>query len=139
MSSSGVTGLTIHLQKTLPMRYTTVSNDTIIDLSGIEGIEDPLTDILCDGARRLLCAAIEAEPAEFLKQHEDRRTVQGRKAVVRNGYHPERSIQTGLGPVSVRILKVRANDGEPVTFRSSVVPRMSARAARWRAGFPGCT
>ena len=79
-----------------------MSNDTIIDLSGIEGIEDPLTDILRDGAWLLLRTAIEAELAEFLKQHEDRRTEQGHKAVVRSGHHPERSIQTGIGPVSVQ-------------------------------------
>ena len=111
-----------------------MSNDNIIYLSGIEEIKDPLTDILRDGARLLLCTAIEAELAEFLKRHEDRRTVQGRKAVVRNGYHPERSIQTGLGPVSVHIPKVRANDGEPVSFHSLVVPpyvRKSRTVESW--------
>ena len=59
-----------------------MNNDTIIDLSGIKEIDDPLTGILRDGARRLLCTAIEAELAEFLKRQEDRRTGQGRKAVV---------------------------------------------------------
>ena len=111
-----------------------MNNDTIIDLSGIKEIDDPLTGILRDGARRLLCTAIEAELAEFLKRQEDRRTGQGRKAVVRSGHHPERSIQTGIGPVSVRIPKVRANDGKPVTFRSTLVPpyvRKSRTVESW--------
>ncbi|MCY4313510.1 MAG: transposase [Gammaproteobacteria bacterium] len=63
-----------------------------------------------------------AELDEFPMRHEDRRTAQGRKAAVCNGHHPERSIQTGIGPVSVRIPKVRSSDGKPATFRSSVVP-----------------
>ncbi len=65
---------------------------------------------------------MEAELGEFLKQHEDRRTGQNLRLAVRSGHHPERLIQTGIGPVSVRIPKVRSSDGKPVTFRSSVVP-----------------
>ncbi|RRS36773.1 MAG: hypothetical protein NV67_04895, partial [Gammaproteobacteria bacterium (ex Lamellibrachia satsuma)] len=42
--------------------------------------------------------------------------------VVRNGYLPERELQTGMGPVTVRIPKVRAKTGKPLTFRSSLVP-----------------
>ncbi len=43
-------------------------------------------------------------------------------AVVRNGHHPERPFQTGIGPVSVRIPKVRSKNDTPVTFRSALVP-----------------
>ena len=42
--------------------------------------------------------------------------------MVRNGYLPERELQTGMGPVTVKIPKVRAKTGEPVTFRSALVP-----------------
>ena len=99
-----------------------MSNDNIIDFSGIGKFEDALTGIIRDGARKLLCTAVEAELEEFLQQFEGRRTVQGRRAVVRSGHQPERPIQTGVGPVRVRIPKVRANDGRPVTFRSALVP-----------------
>ena len=99
-----------------------MSNDTIIDCSQIGKFEDALTGILCEGVRRLLQVAVEAELGGFLKQHEDRRTGQNLRLVVRSGHHPERSIQTGVGPVPVRIPKIRSSDGKPVSFRSSVVP-----------------
>ena len=49
------------------------------------------------------------------------RTDVGHAAVVRNGHHPARPFQTGIGPVSVRIPKVRSKDSTPVTFRSALV------------------
>ena len=99
-----------------------MSNDNTIDCSNIGKFKDELTAILCEGPRRLLQVAVEAELGEFLKQHEDRRTGQNLRLVAPSGHHPERLIQTGTGPVPVRIPKVRSSDGKPVTFRSSVVP-----------------
>ncbi|MFT5273689.1 MAG: putative transposase, partial [Saprospiraceae bacterium] len=46
----------------------------------------------------------------------------GRAGVVRNGYLPERELHTGIGPVKVRIPKVRSRTGVPITFRSALVP-----------------
>jgi hypothetical protein len=40
----------------------------------------------------------------------ERRLPDGRQAVVRNGYHPERQVQTGIGPVTVQIPKIRTRD-----------------------------
>jgi len=42
--------------------------------------------------------------------------------VVRDGYLPQRPLQTNLGPVTVRILKIRAKSGEPVTYRFALTP-----------------
>ena len=42
--------------------------------------------------------------------------------VVRNGYLPEREVLTGVGLVSARVPKARSRTGEPVVFRSSLVP-----------------
>ena len=42
--------------------------------------------------------------------------------MVRNGYLPEREIQTGIGPVTIQIPKVRSKIGESVTFRSALIP-----------------
>ncbi len=44
------------------------------------------------------------------------------KAVVRNGYHPERTLQTGVGAVFVRVPKVRSRTGEAVVFHSLLAP-----------------
>jgi len=68
---------------------------------------DPLQEVLREGARKMLAAAIEAEVASFIHQHGGLKTDEGRTAVVRNGYLPERSIQTGLGGIEVKVPKVR--------------------------------
>ncbi|MEX0827460.1 MAG: transposase, partial [Haliea sp.] len=81
-----------------------------------------MTELLRTGARQLLQQAIEAEVQELLAAHSARLLEDGRAGVVRNGHLPEREIQTGIGPVTVRIPKVRAKTGEPVTFRSALVP-----------------
>jgi len=93
--------------------------------------EDPLTAVLRDGARRLLAQAIEAEVAAFLTQHADQVTAEGHWRVVRNGYLPERAIQTGIGPVPVHQPRVRdrgAVPGEtPIRFTSGLLPRYLRR------------
>ncbi len=65
---------------------------------------------------------MEAELLELLAEHVERRTEDGKAGVVSNGHLPARKLQTGLGPVTVKIPKVRAKTGEPVTFRSALVP-----------------
>ncbi len=93
--------------------------------------EDPLTAVLRDGARRLLAQAIEGEVAAFLTQHADQVTAEGHRRVVRNGYLPERAIQTGIGPVPVHQPRVRdrgAVAGEtPIRFTSGLLPRYLRR------------
>ena len=59
--------------------------------------QDVLTDLLRDGARRLLAQAIEAEVAAWIDAHAHLKDDQGRRQVVRNGHLPERAIQTGIG------------------------------------------
>jgi transposase-like protein len=93
--------------------------------------EDLLTTVLRDGARRLLAQAVEAEVAAFLAQHVDQVTADGHRRVVRNGYLPERTIQTGIGPVPVRQPRVRdrgATPGAaPIRFTSGLLPRYLRR------------
>ncbi|MCA9466443.1 MAG: IS256 family transposase, partial [Nitrospira sp.] len=64
---------------------------------------DTLTELIRTGARQLLAHALEAERAELLAQYADQQDEQGRAMVVGSGHHPEREIQTGLGPVSVQV------------------------------------
>lgn len=99
-----------------------MSKDNVIDLFSPEAEADPLTALLRKGARELIHKAVESELEIFLQQFSDRKTSDGCAAVVRNGYLPERSIQTGIGPVKVKIPKVRAKDGQPVSFQSALVP-----------------
>ena len=82
---------------------------------------DPLTDVLRDGARRLLATALEAEIDEHLARYAHLVDEAGRRRVVRNGYHDRRSIQTGIGSVEVRAPRARDRSGQ-IAFRSSLLP-----------------
>jgi putative transposase len=85
---------------------------------------DILTDLLRDGARRLLAEAIEAEVAAWIDDHAHLKDEAGRRQVVRNGHLPERAIQTGIGAVEVKQPRVR--DRRPAdereSFTSAVLP-----------------
>jgi len=101
-----------------------VSHDNVFALKNpavANEVRDALTEVLQEGARSLLAQAIEAEVAEFLARHGDTRDATGRARLVRNGYLPERTIQTGLGDVPVKAPRVRDRAGQ-LRFRSSILP-----------------
>jgi transposase-like protein len=89
---------------------------------------DPLHALLREGAKELIAKAVEAELAAFLDVYGDRRLEDGRRAVVRNGYLPERTVQTGIGDVAVRVPKVRDRSGGGACFRSELLPPYLKRA-----------
>jgi transposase-like protein len=95
-----------------------------------------LTELLRSGARQLLQQAIEAEVAQLLADYAGRQDEQGRAALVRNGYLPEREVLTGVGPVTVKVPKVRSRTEEAVVFRSSLVPPYVRRAKTLDAVLP---
>lgn len=104
-----------------------MAKDNVIDLKKPESfIDDPTTDILRQGARRLLCAALEAEVETFLKQYKDISDGKGWQRVVRNGYLPEREIQTGIGQVKVKAPRIRDRQPDPIRgrirFTSAILP-----------------
>jgi len=85
---------------------------------------DVLTEILRDGARQMLTHAISAEVNEYLGERQDLVDEEGRRVVVRNGYLPERSIQTPVGEIEVKQPRVRdrrAGD-EQERFSSKILP-----------------
>ena len=83
-----------------------MTKNNVLEFAGRDAISDPLTALLRSGAQQLITQAVEAELKELLNQYSDRRTDGGHAVVVRNGHLPERDLQTGLGPVTVRIPKV---------------------------------
>jgi transposase-like protein len=113
-----------------------MNKSNVIEFEGRAESTDPLTELLRSGARQLLQQAIEAEVQELLAAHSDRTLEDGRAGVVRNGHQPEREIQTGIGPVTVKIPKVRAKTGEPVTFRSALVPPYVRKTQSLEAALP---
>ncbi len=83
--------------------------------------QDPITELIRQGARDLIAQAVEAELQQLLTQHQES-TVDGKQAIVRNSFLPERSLQTGVGDVEIRITKVRDRSGTGVKFNSSLIP-----------------
>jgi transposase-like protein len=110
--------------------------NSVVEFRGREAGADPLTELLRAGARQLIHQAVEAELQELLESHCARQTADGKAGVVRNGYHPERELQTGVGPVVVRIPKVRSKTGDPVTFRSALVPPYVRKTKSLEAALP---
>ena len=88
--------------------------------------QDVLTELLRQGARQMLAAAIDNEVAEYVAAHAGERDADGRRLVVRNGRLPERSIQTGLGAIEVcqRRVHDRRMDaaGNRIRFPSKILP-----------------
>jgi len=97
---------------------------TNADLIPLGTARDVLTDVLRQGAQRLLTQAIQAEVATYLEGHAELRDAAGRQLVVRNGYLPERTITTGIGPVEIKQPRVRDRrpPSEREQFTSAILP-----------------
>jgi transposase-like protein len=96
----------------------------------------PLEELVRRGARDILQRAIEAEVEVLLEEISAVTLVDGRRAVVRNGFLPAREIPTTVGPVEVRVPKVRDRTGSGVKFNSVLAPPYVRRSARVAAALP---
>ncbi|MBZ0161415.1 MAG: IS256 family transposase [Notoacmeibacter sp.] len=117
-------------------------NETIniVRLRQPDEIDDPLTDVLRTGARKLLAQAIEMEAEAFLAEMRDVKFPDWRERLVRHRHGPERMIQTGIGPVLVSRVKVRdrgANgEADRIRFSSSILPKWARRTRSLDALLP---
>ena len=62
--------------------------------------------IVRDGARKMFAAALQAEVAAYVEQFADQVDEDGRRLVVRNGYHQPRTAVTSVGAVEVKAPRV---------------------------------
>jgi transposase-like protein len=85
-----------------------------------------LEQLLLEGARKLLQAAIENEVIDYIQFHKDRRDENGQRLVVRNGHLPEREVVSGVGPIRVRQPRVRHRDKG--RFSSAILPKYMRRS-----------
>jgi len=112
----------------------------VVRLRQPDEIDDPLTDVLRAGARRLLAQAVELEAEAFLAGMRGLKLPDGRDRLVRHGHGPERMIQTGIGPVAVSRVKIRDRgavcDEERVRFSSSILPKWARRTRSLDALLP---
>ena len=104
-----------------------MGEDTVVQFRPPDSYEeDPLTEVLRLGTRRLLAQAVEAEVVAFIEGHGDLTDDAGRRRIVRHGHLPEREIQTGIGPVAVRQPRVRdrgaCEPGSKIRFTSAILP-----------------
>jgi transposase-like protein len=113
-----------------------MDKDVVVSLESQSRVSDPLSEFLREKASLLLQAAIEEECEELLSRYDGVSDLQGRRGVVRNGYLPERQIVTGLGPVPVKVPRVRDRTGEGVRFESRLAPQYVRRAASIDAVLP---
>ena len=106
-------------------------NINVVPLRLPNEVDDPLTNILRSGARQLLAQAVEMEAEAFLLAMKGLKLPDGRDRLVRHGHGPERTIQTGIGPVEVERVKIwdraAAEDGERIRFTSAILPLWARR------------
>ncbi len=118
-----------------------MSTTTVVSLRQPDTIDDPLTAVLRSGARRLLAQAVEAEADAFLAAMKGRQLPDGRDRVVRHGHGPERTMQTGIGPVEVQRVRLRDRGAgeigaERIRFTSAILPRWARRTRSLDALLP---
>jgi hypothetical protein len=114
-------------------------NSNVVSLRQPDDIDDPLTNILRSGARRLLAQAVEMEAEAFLAGMKDLKLADGRDRLVRHGHGPTRTIQTGIGPVEVERVKIRDGGvaaGERIRFTSAILPLWARRTRSLDALLP---
>ena len=115
-------------------------DSTVIRLRQPDAIDDPLSDLAREGARRMLAQALVAEADAFVALWKDVKLPDGRDRVVRHGHGPARAIQTGVGPVAVRRAKVRdrgkVGAAEKIRFTSSILPKWARRTKSLDALLP---
>lgn len=97
--------------------------------------QNVLEETLREGARKLLQQAIEKEVDEYLESTKDIKQSDNTKAVVRNGYLPQRNIQTGIGSIKVRQPRVRDRQNG-IRFRSSILPIYARKTPSIEAVLP---
>jgi len=116
-----------------------MEENNVIALCQPSDIADPLTEAPRNGVRALLAQAVEAEVAEALAAHAHLTTQDRRRRLVRHGHMPERTIQTGIGPVAVRLPQVRDRGGAEagqIRFSSTLLPRYAHRTRSLDALLP---
>ena len=116
-----------------------MTENRVVALRQKGAIDDPLTEILRTGARRLIAQAVKAEFETFLVSTVDLVLPDGRQRVVRHGHDRVREIQTGIGPVEVQKPKARdrgATAGARIRFTSNILPKWARRTKSLDALLP---
>ena len=101
-----------------------MKTDNVVQLPSPDTASSPrsiLDEIVREGARSMLQAALEAEVADYVAQFANVVDTDGHRVVVRNGHLPERELVTGVGPVSIQQPRVRDKSGTQ-QYTSKILP-----------------
>ena len=101
-----------------------VTDDT--DRDDLRGMLD---ELVCEGARRMLLAALETEVAGYVESHQELVDESGHRMVVRNGKAGERTLVTGAGALRIRAPRID-DRREGYRFSSSILPRYARRSPK---------
>ncbi len=96
----------------------------------------PLEELIRRGARQIIQQAIEVEVEILTSSYAHVTMTGGQRVIVRNGYQPERNILTAVGPVEVRVPKVRDRSKSGIKFNSNLVPPYVRKTPRISAALP---
>jgi len=101
----------------------------------VSGSSSLLDEIVRDGARQMLAAALQAEVAAYVEAHMDQLDEHGRRLVVRNGHHELREVTTAAGAVPVRAPRVNdkridEETGKRRRFASAILPAWARKSPR---------
>jgi putative transposase len=107
----------------------------VTDAQAQDELRLDLDQLVREGARRMLAAALEAEVDAYLAAHAAERDEHGRRLVVRNGHARQRQVTTAAGAVAVRAPRVDDRRVDPVTgdrirFRSVILPPWCRRSPK---------
>ncbi|WP_240777955.1 IS256 family transposase, partial [Nonomuraea basaltis] len=91
------------------------------------GFSSLIDQLVREGARKMLAAALQAEVEAYIAAFADERDETGRRLVVRNGYHQSREILTAAGALEVTAPRVNdkridEQSGERQRFSSAILP-----------------
>ena len=119
---------------------------TVVDNAGeANGIHTDgcslLDEIVRDGARQMLAAALQAEVAAYVAQFAEQRDENGHRLVVRNGYHRAREVLTAAGAVEVKAPRVNdrrvdPDSGERQRFSSAILPAWARKSPQMSEVLP---
>ena len=111
------------------------------EANGSEAGRSLLDEIVRDGARKMLAAALQAEVAAYVAQFADQLDENGHRLVVRNGYHQPREVLTAAGAVAVKAPRVNDRRLDPDTgdrqrFSSAILPAWARKSPQMSEVLP---
>ncbi|MFI0112354.1 IS256 family transposase [Streptomyces globisporus] len=108
---------------------------TVVNDDGSTRDGSLIDEVVREGARRILAAALEAEVDAYMAELASERDDQGHRLVVRNGRHQPRKVTTASGVIEVKAPRVNdrridAATGERKRFSSAILPPWARKSPK---------